>query len=124
MIVSKHKFFYLFDLLLIARVVVATGNYASLSLVDIAMKAIEPVFLSTPIHLGGLGLLPSSIGTLLPVQGVLNDIFSIIFFRQDPRSLGPEELYWGGSPPQSLQLLCFQLPTIWHELKGIAKQSG
>jgi MFS family permease len=68
--------------LLIPRIIIAAGNYASLSLVDIAMKAIQPVFLSTPILLGGLGLPPSSIGTLLSVQGFLNGIFSIFFFAK------------------------------------------
>jgi ABC-type anion transport system duplicated permease subunit len=68
--------------LLIPRILIAAGNYASLSLVDIAMKAIQPVFLSTPILLGGLGLPPSKIGTLLSVQGFLNGIFSIFFFAK------------------------------------------
>ena len=66
--------------LLTSRVLIAAGNYASLSLVDIAFRAIQPVFLSTPVHLGGLGLSPSSIGTVLSVQGISNGIFQVFFF--------------------------------------------
>ncbi|KAF8813382.1 member of major facilitator superfamily multidrug-resistance, DHA1 sub-family [Phlegmacium glaucopus] len=66
--------------LLTPRVLIAAGNYASLSLVDIAFRAIQPVFLSTPIHLGGLGLPPPSIGKLLSLSGILNGIFQVFFF--------------------------------------------
>jgi MFS family permease len=38
------------------------------------------VFLSTPIPLGGLGLPPAPIGTLLAIQGVLNGLFQVFFF--------------------------------------------
>ena len=82
--------------LLIPRVLIAAGNYASLSLVDIAMKSIQPVFLSTPIHLGGLGLPPSSIGTLLSVQGLLNGVFSIFFFAKIHDRWGPKKTFIGG----------------------------
>jgi hypothetical protein len=68
--------------LLTPRVLIASGNYASLSLVDIAFRAIQPVFLSTPINLGGLGLPLSSIGIVLSGQGILNGIFQYFFFAQ------------------------------------------
>ena len=68
--------------LLTPRVLIAAGNYATLSLVEIAFRAIQPVFLSTPIHLGGLGLSTASIGTLLSIAGVLNGIFQVLFFAQ------------------------------------------
>jgi MFS family permease len=67
-----------------------------LSLVDFAMKAIEPVLLSTPIRLGGLGLPPSSIGTLLSVQGLLNGIFSIFFFAKIHDRWGPKKTFIAG----------------------------
>ena len=68
--------------LLTPRVLIAAGNYASLSLVDVAFRAIQPVFLSTPIDLGGLGLSPPYIGTLLSGQGILNGLFQVFFFAQ------------------------------------------
>ena len=38
--------------LIIPRVIIAGMNYAFLSLVDIAYRAIQPLFFSTPIELG------------------------------------------------------------------------
>lgn len=49
-------------------VIVAALNYAALALVDMTMRAVQPVFLSTPIHLGGLGLPPYKIGRVLSVR--------------------------------------------------------
>jgi len=68
--------------ILTRRVIVAAGNYASLSLVDNAFRAIQPLFFSTPIHLGGLGLPPATIGTLLSIYGILNGLFQLFFFAR------------------------------------------
>jgi hypothetical protein len=82
--------------LLTPRVLIAAGNYASLSLVDIAFRAIQPVFLSTPIHLGGLGLPPPSIGTLLSIQGISNGIFQVFFFAQIHDRWGSKKTFIAG----------------------------
>jgi hypothetical protein len=79
--------------LLTPRVLIAAGNYASLSLVDIAFRAIQPVFLSTPIPLGGLGLPPSSIGTLLSIQGILSGIFQVFFFAPIQERWGSKKTF-------------------------------
>ena len=68
--------------LLTPTVLIVAGNYTSLSFVDMAFRAIQPVFFSTPIHLGGLGLPLPTIGTLLSVQGILNGIFQVFFFAR------------------------------------------
>ncbi|KDR78797.1 hypothetical protein GALMADRAFT_244352 [Galerina marginata CBS 339.88] len=80
-------------LLLTRRVIIAAGNYASLSFVDIAFRAIQPLFLSTPIHLGGLGLPPSSIGNLLSIFGVLNGLFQVFFFAQVNDRFGSKNIF-------------------------------
>jgi hypothetical protein len=82
--------------LLTRRVIIAAGNYASLSLVDIAFRAIQPLFLSTPIHLGGLGLPPSTIGTLLSIFGVLNGVFQVFFFAQMNDRWGSKRVFFWG----------------------------
>ena len=82
--------------LLIPRVLIAAGNYASLSLVEMAFRAIQPVFLSTPINLGGLGLPPPSIGTLLSGQGILNGIFQAFFFAQIHDRWGTKKTFIAG----------------------------
>lgn len=80
-------------LLLTRDVVVAAGNYATLSLVDIAYRAIQPVFLSTPIELGGLGLRPSAIGNILSVFGVLNGVVQVFFFARIHDYWGPKKVF-------------------------------
>ena len=82
--------------LLTPRVLIVAGNYATLSLVDIAFRAIQPVFLSTPIYLGGLGLSTPSIGTLLSIAGVLNGVFQVLFFAQIHDRLGPKKIFVTG----------------------------
>nr|GAT52890.1 major facilitator superfamily multidrug-resistance DHA1 sub-family [Mycena chlorophos] len=79
--------------LLTYRVFLAGGNYAFLSLVDIALRAVHPVFLATPIDLGGLGLSTVSIGRLLSVFGVLNGVFQIFFFAPLHDYLGSKLMY-------------------------------
>ncbi|KAF7293024.1 Major facilitator superfamily multidrug-resistance DHA1 sub-family [Mycena indigotica] len=79
--------------LLTRRVFIAGGNYAFLSLVDIAFRAVHPVFLATPIDLGGLGLSTVRIGRLLSVFGVLNGIFQIFFFAPLHDYLGSKLMY-------------------------------
>ncbi len=82
--------------LLTYEVVVAAANYASLSLVDIAFRAIHPVFLSTPIAMGGLGLSPPSIGKLLSSVGILNGIFQVCFFAKIHDHWGSKRVFIGG----------------------------
>jgi hypothetical protein len=82
--------------LLTPRVLIAAGNYASVSLVDIAFRSIQPVFLSTPIDLGGLGLPTSSIGTLLSGQGILYGIFQVFFFTHIHQHWGLKKTFIAG----------------------------
>jgi hypothetical protein len=51
--------------LLTRDVIVAGGNYALLSILDIMFRGIHPLFLSTPRELGGLALSPSKIGMVM-----------------------------------------------------------
>ncbi|KAF8150888.1 member of major facilitator superfamily multidrug-resistance, DHA1 sub-family [Crassisporium funariophilum] len=79
--------------LLTPRVIIAAGNYAFLSLVDISFRAVQPLFLSTPIHLGGLGLPPSTIGNLLSIFGILNGVFQVFFFAQIHDRWGSKKVF-------------------------------
>lgn len=82
--------------LLTFEVVLAAANYAFLSLVDIAFRSIHPVFLSTPIELGGLGLPPQTIGKLLSALGVLNGIFQVCFFAKIHDRWGSKRVFMAG----------------------------
>jgi len=79
--------------LLTPRVVIAAANYACLSLVDIAFRAIQPVFFSTPIEDGGLGLSPAEIGNILSFFGILNGVFQIFFFAKINDRVGSKNIF-------------------------------
>lgn len=82
--------------LLTPRVLVSAGNYALLSLVDIAYRALQPLFYSTPLRLGGLGLPPHTIGICLAILGFGNGIFQVLFFADIHKRVGTKRLYqWG-----------------------------
>jgi MFS family permease len=51
-----------------------------ISLIDIAYKGVMPLFYSTPISLGGLGLSPASIGICLAIYGILGGLFQVLCF--------------------------------------------
>ena len=82
--------------LLIPRVILASLNYSFLALVDISTRAIQPVFFSTPIELGGLGLPPHHIGKILSVYGVINGFLQIFYFARTQARFGPKNVYMAG----------------------------
>ncbi|KAJ7595444.1 member of major facilitator superfamily multidrug-resistance, DHA1 sub-family [Mycena floridula] len=82
-----------FRSLLIAPVIIAGGNYACASLLDIAYRAIQPLFLSTPIELGGLGMTPSQIGKILAFYGLVNGVTQACFFARIYDRLGPKNTF-------------------------------
>ena len=79
--------------LLIPRVFIAAGNYAALSLFDIAFRAVQPLFFATPLELGGLGLDPPRIGNILAIYGVVNGLFQIFFFADLHHRFGSKTIY-------------------------------
>jgi len=82
--------------ILTPQVLISATNYATLSLVEIAFRAIQPLFFSTPIHLGGLGLPPSTIGNILAIFGVLSGVFQACFFAQIHDRYGSKNVFmWG-----------------------------
>lgn len=78
---------------LIPRVLIAAGNYAALSLIDIGFRTVQPVFYASPIELGGLGLDPPRIGNILSAYGLLNGFFQIFFFRPLHDRFGTKAIY-------------------------------
>jgi hypothetical protein len=89
----NHNERHSFRSLLTPRVIIAAGNYASLSLVDVAFRAIQPLFLSTPIELGGLGMPPSTIGKILSAYGILNGVFQVLFFARIHQYWGSKKVF-------------------------------
>jgi hypothetical protein len=82
--------------LMTRQVLLAVINYATLSLVDGAYRAIQPLFYSTPVNNGGLGLAPPEIGRILMYFGLVNGIFQLTFFARIHALLGTKRLFVGG----------------------------
>lgn len=98
--------------LLVPRVLIAALNYACLALVDISTRAIQPVFFSTPVRLGGLGLPPHHIGKILSIYGILNGILQIFCFARLHARFGTKTVYIAGIASSLLVFVSF--PVINH----------
>ncbi len=100
------------------RVLLSVTNYAALSLVDISHRAIRPLFFSTPISSGGLGLDPPSIGKILAWFGIITGIFQATCFARAHALCGTKRLYVGG--------LCCAVPviTLFPAMNALARVYG
>ena len=100
------------------RVLLSVTNYATLSLVDISYRAIHPLFFSTPISRGGLGLDPPSIGKILACYGILNGIFQVTCFARAHALCGIKRLFVGG--------MCCAVPmfALFPVINAIARVNG
>ena len=82
--------------LMTQRVLLSVINYVTLSLVDIAFRTIQPLFFSTPVESGGLGLAPPSIGNILASFGALHGIYQLICFPRAHSLWGTKRVFLGG----------------------------
>ncbi len=106
--------------LLTPRVIVAAGNYAFLAVVDMTLRAIQPVFYSTPIALGGLGLTPQTIGLILALYGLVNGVLQIFLFGRVHDRFGTKRVYMAGI---ASMLPVFALFPVINELARIEGMS-
>jgi len=79
--------------LLIAPVLVATGSYASFTILDISFRTVLPVYLATPLKMGGLGLDPPAIGTILATMEVTGGVLQLLFFPPLHHRLGGKTIF-------------------------------
>ncbi|TFY67352.1 hypothetical protein EVJ58_g1671 [Rhodofomes roseus] len=78
------------------RVLLSVANYGALCLLDIAYRAVQPLFFATPRSLGGLGLPPSTIGLILGSFGIFNGILQALWFAPLVRRFGPKHVHMAG----------------------------
>ncbi|KAF8524888.1 major facilitator transporter [Hysterangium stoloniferum] len=78
--------------LLTPRVLVVIINYSLLAIVDISFYVLQPLFLSTPIIHGGLGMSPSIIGTCIAGFGIGNGLITAFFFAPLIKRVGAQRL--------------------------------
>lgn len=74
--------------ILTPHTLLAASSYALISLLDVAFRALQPVFYATPTAFGGLGLAPHHIGTWLALVGAGNGVFQAALFPRMCRRLG------------------------------------
>ena len=104
--------------LLTYPVLLSVSCYAILAMLDIAYRAILPLFYSTPLHLGGLGQPPSRIGTTLACFGIANGLFQATFFARLIETVGPRKLFLLGLG--MYVALFWMFPVI----SGVAQEQG
>jgi hypothetical protein len=59
-----------------------------------ALRALQPLFFATPIHLGGLGMSPPTIGLCLGIFGLLDGAVQGLFFAKVVRRVGLKRLFF------------------------------
>lgn len=79
--------------LLTPTIVIPIASYAMLSFLDTSFRALMPLFLFTPTHLGGMGLTPSSIGLWLAFSGIVDGLFQALFLAKIVDWVGPKYLF-------------------------------
>ncbi|KAH7885840.1 major facilitator superfamily domain-containing protein [Phlebopus sp. FC_14] len=104
--------------LLTPRVILAASSYASVALVDIAFRTIQPVFYATPVAMGGLGLDTPTIGTILAVLGMGIGIGQVLFFPRAFYLMGPRNLYMFGV------LMFLPMIALFPTLNALARTEG
>ena len=75
------------------RVLLAIVNFGFLAFLEIALCALLPIFLASSPTVGGLGLSPPSIGSVLGGLGLVNGFIQILFFVPAHEFLGTRLLY-------------------------------
>jgi hypothetical protein len=86
--------------LLTPTVIISLANYSMLSFLDISLRALLPLFFSSPTYLGGLGFTPASIGLWLALYGIVDVGLQVLFFAKMVTWLGPKRLF-------IVSVLCF-----------------
>lgn len=79
--------------LLVFRVLISILNYVFLAFLNIMLSALQPLFYSTPIEFGGLGLPPATIGMWLGAIGLCEGLFQVLFFAKIVRRWGPKRVF-------------------------------
>ncbi|KAF9652374.1 MFS general substrate transporter [Thelephora ganbajun] len=74
-------------------VVLSIASYLWLAFVDISLRALQPLFFATPIHLGGLSMSPATIGLCLGIFGLLDGTVQGLLFAKIIRRVGLKRLY-------------------------------
>ncbi|KAH9855870.1 MFS general substrate transporter [Lenzites betulinus] len=101
------------------RVLISVANYAALALLDIAFVALLPLFLATPVPLGGLGLAPPAIGLILGGFGLLNGTLQALVFAPLVSWLGARRVFRQGLLMFVPLFALFPVMSLWAKRYGM-----
>ncbi|KAG6849264.1 hypothetical protein H0H93_009920 [Arthromyces matolae] len=76
-----------------SRTIISIGHYALSALLEMAFRAIQPLFLATPVQFGGLELSPPSIGSILSTGGAVTGVAQLFVFPLIHRRLGSKSTF-------------------------------
>lgn len=79
-----------------------------------------PLFLATPIELGGLGQSPVVIGSIMGTFGLANGIFQAALFAKIVGRMGPKHLFMGGMSLFPILFAFFPIINIVARKQGIS----
>jgi hypothetical protein len=75
------------------RVVTAIVNYSLLAFLDIALQALQPLFYTTGIPLGGLGFSPPLVGLCLGFFGLFSGLYQAFVFTPVYDRFGTKNIF-------------------------------
>jgi hypothetical protein len=104
--------------LFVPRILTPLANYVYLAFLSMAFAALQPLFYSTPIELGGLGLPPSTIGVCLGTTAFMTGIFQVLFFDQIVKRWGAKRVFLFGLAAFLPIFACFPLINAFARAAG------
>lgn len=107
-----------FRALLTRPVLIAAGSYATFSLIEMAFRAVLPVFLATPIDMGGLNLDPPAIGTILSLLGISSGVIQWICFAPMHDWLGARNMFL------ITTFACLPVVALFPAISYVAREQG
>jgi hypothetical protein len=78
---------------LTSRVVISIVNYALLAFLDICIRALQPLFYTSKITLGGLGFEPVTVGLCLAAFSIFSGLYQAFVFSSVYDRLGPKRVF-------------------------------
>jgi hypothetical protein len=97
---------------------VAVANYSLLAFLDISLRALQPLYYTTPIVLGGLGFDPSTVGLCLAGFSVVSGVWQLLVFPSLYDRLGTKRVFVLAVSTFVPMFALFPVMTV------IAKESG
>jgi len=79
--------------LLVYPVILSVSNYIVLAFLFTAVSALFPLFLATPLEIGGLDLDPAEIGYITGLTGLAGAIFQVLYFVPLVRYFGERKVF-------------------------------